>query len=170
MTFDSLSSNLGRFVDSCFKVIGITTPFQSYAKRSKTLVKFGMVGFTGTIVDFTIYKVLINHFGLSPAESKAFSTEAGILNNFVWNSLWTFKDRKTDTSFWQKLFMYNFFCLGGLLISVGIIQALHMIYGDGAFNFFGIKAAYNNIYFFVTIPIVMIWNFGINHFITWREQ
>lgn len=149
---------------------GIGVPLYKYSRRAKTLVKFSMVGVVGTIVDFFFYKVFINLLAFTPATAKGFSAEIGIVNNFFLNNFWTFRYRKTKTNFWTKFGIFNLVSLGGLIIGVLVVKFLHLTYGDGFINVFGKPVAYNNFYFFATIPPVMIWNFTINHFITWRHQ
>lgn len=139
-------------------------------RRAKTFVKFGLVGFTGTIVDFLFYKIFINYFGLPPATSKGFSAEIAIINNFLLNNFWTFKYRKTKTNIWQKLGIFNTVSLGGLVIAVIVVKFLHTIYGDGFIWVGSHHIAYNNFYFLATIPPVMVYNFLMNHLITWRHQ
>jgi dolichol-phosphate mannosyltransferase len=149
---------------------GFNIPLFKASRRAKTLIKFSLVGFTGTMVDFMFYKILINYFGLTPAMSKGFSTEMGIINNFLLNNFWTFRSRKVSTNIYQRFGMYNLISFGGLLIAVIIVKMLHNIYGDGFITVMGRPIAYNNFYFFATIPPVMIWNFTANHFITWRKK
>lgn len=149
---------------------GVNFPFFRATRRAKTLVKFGLVGFVGTLVDFLFYKIFINSFYFNPATAKAFSTEVAIMNNFLLNNYWTFKYRKTKTNLWQKLGIFNLVSLGGLIIGVLIVKFLHLTYGDGFINVFGRPVAFNNFYFFATIPPVMIWNFLVNHLITWRHK
>lgn len=138
--------------------------------RKKTFWKFGIVGLSGTFVDFSVYKFLINQFGLLPFIAKIFSTEVGIINNFVWNNWWTFGGRNVSTNIYQRFGLYNLVSLGGLLISVGVIYILHSVYGDGTFHYGPVKLAYNTIYFILTIPPVLAWSFTVNHFITWRHK
>ncbi|OGE72425.1 hypothetical protein A3H40_04235 [Candidatus Daviesbacteria bacterium RIFCSPLOWO2_02_FULL_38_15] len=149
---------------------GVNLPFFRITRRAKTLVKFGLVGFVGTMVDFLFYKIFINFFGVPPATSKTFSTEIAIINNFLLNNFWTFRYRKAKTNIWQKMGIFNIVSLGGLIIGVLIVKFLHLSYGDGFVNVFGRPVAFNNFYFFATIPPVMIWNFLVNHFVTWRRQ
>ena len=149
---------------------GIRIRFFYMTRRAKTLVKFGLVGFIGTLVDFLFYKIFINIFGIPPATSKGISTEIAIINNFVLNNYWTFRYRKTKTNLYQKLGIFNLVSLGGLVIGVLIVKLLHLTYGDGFVDLGWRKIAYNNFYFFATIPPVMLWNFTVNHFITWRHQ
>lgn len=161
---------LGYGLEVCFSNWGIKWPILYWARRSKTFLKFGTVGFVGTIVDFIFYNIFIGNFGIRPATAKAFSTEVAILNNFSLNNVWTFKKRKTSTNIWQKLIIFNIVSFGGLAIGVLIVKFLHILYGDGIWQIGFLKVQYYNLYFFVTIPPVMIWNFIMNHFFTWKRE
>lgn len=157
-------------IDARLKKLGIDFPFFYYTRRAKTIVKFSLVGFTGTMVDFLFYKIFINMFGFPPATSKGFSAEVAIVNNFVLNNFWTFRYRKTKTNFWTKLGIFNLVSLGGLIIGVLVVKFLHSLYGDGAVFIGERPVAFNNFYFFATIPPVMIWNFLMNHYVTWKHK
>jgi dolichol-phosphate mannosyltransferase len=149
---------------------GIKLPVLYWARRSKTFIKFGTVGFFGTLIDFIFYNIFISSFGFPPATSKGISTEIAILNNFTFNNLWTFKRRKTRTTMWTKLLIFNIVSLGGLAIGVLIVKMLHIFYGDGYWNVVGLEVPFYNLYFFATIPPVMIWNFLMNHYFTWKNE
>lgn len=149
---------------------GIKIPVLYWARRSKTFIKFGTVGVTGTFVDFLFYKLFIAKFGFPPPTAKLFSTSIAVQNNFFFNSIWTFKRRKTKNNVWTRWLLFNLVSSGGVALSYGTVFALHSVYGDGAFNVFGWRFAYNNLYFFATIPPVMTWNFFMNHFITWKHD
>lgn len=157
-------------IDARLHKWGFGIPFFRLSRRAKTFIKFALVGLTGTLVDFAFYKFFIRVFGYPPATSKGFSAEMAILNNFAWNNFWTFRYRKTKTNLWQKLAIFNLVSFGGLAIGVLIVKLLHSIYGDGVVQIGNYKLAYNNFYFFATIPPVMVWNFIVNHNITWRHQ
>ncbi len=148
----------------------IKFPVLYWARRSKTFIKFGTVGVIGTLVDFVFYKLFIAKFGFPPPTAKLFSTSIAVQNNFFFNSIWTFKRRRTKNNVFTRWLLFNLVSSGGLLISYGIVYGLHKVYGDGAFNIFGWKFAYNNLYFFATIPPLMTWNFFMNHFITWKHE
>ncbi len=157
-------------IDARLQSLGFKIRFFYFSRRAKTFVKFSLVGFVGTIVDFFFYKLFINSFGFPPATSKGISTEIAIINNFFLNNFWTFRYRKTKTNIRTKLGIYNLVSLGGLIMGVLIIKYLHLTFGDGAVFVFGRPVAYNNFYFFATIPFVMSWNFMINHLVTWKHE
>lgn len=149
---------------------GINFPVLYWVRRSKTFIKFGTVGLVGTLVDFIFYKIFISQFGLAPPTAKLISTTIAVQNNFLLNSAWTFKKRKTKNSKVAKWVLFNIVSSGGVLISFGIVYLLHSLYGDGFIYLGKMHFAYNNFYFFATIPPVMIWNFLMNHFITWKRE
>ncbi len=157
-------------LDARLHRLGINFPFFQATRRAKTIIKFGIVGFTGTVIDFLFYKLFIWYLGMPPATSKGFSAEIAIINNFTLNNIWTFRHRKTNTNIFQKFGMFNLFSLGGLTIAVLIVKGLDLIFGNGFVDLGFRKLAYNNFYFFATIPPVMIWNFLINHYVTWKHD
>lgn len=157
-------------IDARLHQWGFQFPFFRATRRAKTLIKFSLVGIVGTLVDFIFYKLFINNLHIPPATSKGFSAEIAIINNFALNNFWTFRYRKTNTNIWQKMGIFNVVSLGGLAIGVLVVKFLHSVYGDGFLNVAGFNLAYNNFYFFATIPPVLAWNFTVNHFITWRNK
>ena len=161
---------LGYGFEVRFAKWGIKIPVLYWARRSKTFIKFGTVGFAGTIIDFFFYNIFIGQIGIRPATSKAFSTEIAILNNFSFNNFWTFRKRKTHTNIWTKLLIFNIVSLGGLAIGVLVIKFFHLVYGDGVLDLGFVDIQYYNIYFFVSIPPTMTWNFLMNHFFTWKKE
>lgn len=157
-------------IDARLHKWGINFGFFKATRKAKTLIKFGLVGVTGTLIDFAFYKFFIWEFGLPPATSKGFSTEIAIINNFVLNNTWTFRHRKTTKNIFQRFISFQFVSLFGLAIAVGIVKGLDLIFGNGFIDVGFRKIAYNNFYFFATIPPVMAWNFIVNHFFTWKHE
>lgn len=157
-------------IDARLHKWGINFPFFKATRRAKTLIKFGLVGFTGTFVDFLFYKLFIWYLGMPPATSKGFSTEVAIINNFTLNNIWTFRHRKTSKNIFQRFLSFQVVSLVGLGIAVGIVKGLDLMFGSGYIDLGFRKLAYNNFYFFATIPPVMIWNFVVNHYFTWKHE
>ena len=54
--------------------------------------KFGTVGFSGVIVNVGLLYILTES-GIVYYISAVISIELSIINNFIWNDLWTWKDR-----------------------------------------------------------------------------
>lgn len=157
-------------IDARLRKWGVSIPFYHLAKRSKTVQKFSVVGLSGTFVDFLVYSIFIGIFGVSPGLSKLFSGEAGTINNFTWNNLWTFRYRKTGKPIWTRFIIFNAVSFGGIFIGAAIVSLLHTKFGDGE-SLIGIfKISYTTWYFIATIPFVMAWNFTMNHLVTWKNQ
>ena len=58
-------------------------------------IRFGLVGGSGVLVDMGLLFVFADPrmLGWGLSISKTLAAEAAIVNNFVWNDLWTFRDR-----------------------------------------------------------------------------
>ncbi|MCP5528096.1 MAG: GtrA family protein [Verrucomicrobiales bacterium] len=100
--------------------------------------------------------------GWSLALSKVVAAEAAILNNFVWNDLWTFRDvdarRGRGRELFRRLGVFNLICLAGIGWSVVLLQLQ-----VGWLGF--------NIYVANLIAIVLVsgWNFGLTLRFGWRR-
>ncbi len=60
----------------------------------RRFLRFGVVGFSGIVVNFGFYVILHDWAGIYDLLSLALAIELSILNNFIWNELWTFRDRR----------------------------------------------------------------------------
>jgi dolichol-phosphate mannosyltransferase len=58
------------------------------------LVQFGTVGASGFIVNTVVYVVLLRKVGLHYLPSSFCAFCVAVMNNFMWNRLWTFRHRK----------------------------------------------------------------------------
>jgi putative flippase GtrA len=58
-------------------------------------VKFCIVGFSSTIIDFTIYNVLLR-LGFTPALALTCSFLVAVFNGFYWNRRWTYRATEGD--------------------------------------------------------------------------
>ncbi len=71
--------------------------------------------------------------GLGLTGSAMLSAEAGIINNLLWNDLWTFGDISSSQYGWRKrvkrLLKFNLICLTGLIFNLLIVNLLFNIFG-----------------------------------------
>ena len=123
----------------------------------KRFIQFGLVGGTGVLVDMTVLFLLADPRTLAWNLSlgKAIAAEVAILNNFIWNDMWTFRDLSGGQTGWRsrsnRLGRFNLICLAGITLNILILNAevrwLHM-----------------NLYVanFVAIFVVSLWNFWMN--------
>ncbi len=127
-------------------------------------IKFYLVGGSGVIVNFGFYALLTRVLGLGLHEydiagrviSFALSTELGILNNFTWNNLWTFKDRR-DSSLLGRISKFHLVALTGDAPSIAFFW--------GLIRFTGIL---DLIAVIVAIAAASVIKFVLNTIWTWR--
>jgi dolichol-phosphate mannosyltransferase len=129
-------------------------------------MRFGAVGLSGVVVDMAILYLL--HSSASPlglawglTRSKIIASELAIVNNFLWNDVWTFRDlavgqRSLETRF-KRFLKFNLICLMGLILNVFLLNLL--------FNLFGLSPYVANL---IAIAAVTCWNFWINLKLNWR--
>ncbi len=124
-------------------------------------LRFGLVGFSGVFVDLAVFYLLRTQLGLPIARSTILSAEVAVINNFLWNDLWTFRDvskRQPKKSQRLKRFLkFNIVCLAGIILQALLVSLLHDAFG---MNEFAAKL--------VAIAIVTFWNFWINLKLSWR--
>lgn len=83
--------------------------------------KFAVVGASGVLVNlgvlwFLSYALLIQHF-----ISSIIGIEASLINNFIWNDLWTFKKRRFGKR-WLRLLKYHVSTAIGTLAQYAVSQ------------------------------------------------
>jgi putative flippase GtrA len=129
----------------------------------KIFAKFSMVGVTGAIVDLGILNFL--HFFvwqkswdvmLYPAVAISFS--AAVVNNYIWNILWTYRHQDHSDQHHVTLSKFFVVSLVGLLMNLGIVYAATALLG--LFWLISKLAA---------MVVVLFWNFFVNRFWTFKE-
>lgn len=124
-------------------------------------LRFGVVGFSGIFVDMAMFSVFREGLGLGLSLSAMLSGEVAIINNFLWNDLWTFGDIASRQRGWAKgakrLLKFNLICLAGLVLNVFIVNLLSV---GLSLNEYWAKL--------MAIAAVTLWNFWINLKLNWR--
>jgi dolichol-phosphate mannosyltransferase len=127
----------------------------------KRFLRFGVVGFSGVFVDLGVFYILREMAQLALTRSAILSAEVAILNNFLWNDLWTFRDlsgkQKGVRQRLKRFLKFNLICLGGLILNVLLINLL--------FNVFGVNEYLSKL---IAIAAVTLWNFWLNLKLSWR--
>ena len=124
-------------------------------------LRFGLVGFSGVFVDMGIFYVLRTILGLALTRSAIFSSEIAIINNFLWNDLWTFGDISRKQQGVRKRFRrflkFNLVCLAGLILNVLIVNFL--------FNIVHVNEYLAKL---IAIAMITFLNFWLNSKLSWR--
>ena len=80
---------------------------QNLAIKNSRLLKFGIVGLSGVVINMGVLYILSEDVRLPYFISSLMAIELSILTNFVFNLHWTWRDRKNELPVWRKLFRYH---------------------------------------------------------------
>lgn len=125
-------------------------------------IKFGIVGGTGFVVNFVGLE-LLKRFGLSTYFATLFATEAAIISNFIFNNIWTFKD-KTITKVGDiipQFLKFNFSSLFAVVVQPLIVA--------GAVRFFSDVSLVRFLALIFALVIVVIpYNYAVYNLFIWK--
>ncbi len=115
---------------------------------SPELLLYAVIGGSGVLLDYLLFLVLFNYFGMHHQLANALSTTAGITNNFVLNSLFNF--RKTDRILVRFL---RFYAVGiaGIVLTFLLLAVFS--------TWLGIDA---NLVKLASLPVVLLFQYTIN--------
>ncbi|MBD2441696.1 glycosyltransferase family 2 protein [Dolichospermum sp. FACHB-1091] len=124
-------------------------------------LRFGAVGLSGVFVDLTIFHLMRTVINLGLTRSTILSAEIAILNNFLWNDLWTFGDisrkQRGKRQCFKRFLKFNIVCLAGIIIQTLVVNFL--------FNNLGMNQYIAKL---IAIAVATIWNFWVNLKLSWR--
>lgn len=127
-------------------------------------LRFGTVGFSGVFVDMAVFWLLITFLGpigMTPVVATILSAEVAVVNNFIWNDRWTFKDQSQQQPGWRarvkRFGKFNVLCLVGIVLQGTLVGLMSRLPGIPP-----IAAK------LLAIALVMLWNFWINLKLNWR--
>jgi len=151
------------------KMPGMSSTLKTFTFVTKTRIfdflhsrffKFGTVGFTGFLVNFLFLR-LFRSLGLKEFWAWLFSTEAAIINNYILNNLWTFKEKKIGgvKKTISKFFQFNLTSVGALTIQ--------SVFGPLGVKLVGVKydAA---VLAFVVVCLVLPYNYLMYNLVIWK--
>lgn len=90
--------------------------------RSKSFVKFCIVGGVGFTIQTLISKLFIS-LNVHPGVSVALGAETAIISNFIFNNRWTFGLKKiTGNEVFNKFFQFNTVSFGAIVIQASAVS------------------------------------------------
>ena len=115
------------------------------------------------MVDMLVIYLLVSPalFGWGITVSKVIAAEVAIVNNFIWNDVWTFRGLEAGGNGWRPRFgrfsKFNLICLAGIGLSVLLLNLQVVI-------------LHLNLYLanFIAIVLVSVWNFLLNLRFGWN--
>ena len=84
-------------------------------------LKFAVVGVLNTLVDFAVFQALNLLLGWVYAAQVAGFT-CGVINSYLWNSNWTFREQRTRS--FREIALFLLVNLASLGVSLGMIWLL----------------------------------------------
>ena len=126
-------------------------------------MKFCLVGGSGVVVDMAVLFLLADFKMLAwnVTLAKFCSAETAMLNNFLWNELWTFEDskavEKTKSTVMRRVVKFHAICGIGILSAVLLLHVFYI--------WLNINLYIANL---LAIVLVTFWNFWMNAVFNWR--
>ena len=122
---------------------------QAFTILLSKFIKFGLVGFSGVFVDFSITWLLKERFRVQQYASNATGFMTAASTNYVLNRIWTFQSTNPNVAFEYGEFIL--ISIIGLAINTTI---LWLLVSRLKLNFYVSKI--------IAIAIVTLWNFAAN--------
>jgi dolichol-phosphate mannosyltransferase len=131
--------------------------------HESSFVRFCVVGCSGVGIDMGLLFLLSDPkmLGWGLTRSKILAAEAALLNNFIWNDLWTFgavaRRQNTMGQRIKRFFKFNVICSLGIFFNVLILNI--------EFNWLHMNRYLANL---IAIGLVTLWNYKSNKEFSWR--
>ncbi len=87
-----------------------------FKSHYKNLSKFTVVGVVNTVIDFSVFYLLYNVFGVYYVLAHVGAFFIALANSFYFNAIWTFKNLKKDQLF-RQIFLFVLIGVIGLALS-----------------------------------------------------
>jgi putative flippase GtrA len=126
--------------------------------------KFMVVGFSGLIVDYSILNILAHVFNVASWLAVAVAFCVAAVNNFIWNRLWVYPESRQH-SLWKTF--PTFFVVNA--VGLGINELILFLFELPISSLLGSDFWGLNVTKAIAAAIVMMWNFVVNRFVTFRE-
>jgi len=134
--------------------------------------RFALVGISGAVVDFGVFNLLTSVLGMPSAGSQAISFTLAVINNFIWNRLWTYPETRNISPIKQliQFGLVNVIGLGIRTILFSIIEK-HLIKLAALLlpNFLTPTIIGHNLTLAFVIVVVMLWNYFANRYWTFKD-
>jgi dolichol-phosphate mannosyltransferase len=134
-----------------------------YLLQVSSFFRFCVVGCSGVVIDMSLLYVFSDPkmLGWGLTRSKLLAAEAALLNNFVWNDLWTFgavsRHQNTTGQRVKRFLKFNAICSLGIFFNVVILNI--------EFNWLHMDRYLANL---IAIGLVTLWNYKSNKEFSWR--
>lgn len=120
-------------------------------------ISFGLIGLSGTVITFVLLTLLHKGLGWGIALANLPAYSAGIVNNYTWNRLWTYRHQENGKVLQQGL-QFGAISLCGLVINTAVLAGSEHAGAPYLAAFAGATV------------VTFFWNFTANHNLTFRHN
>ena len=134
--------------------------------------RFALVGISGAIVDFGVFNLLSSILGVVSWVAQAISFTLAVLNNFVWNRLWTYPETRTQSAVKQlsQFALVNVVGLGIRTVLFTLIEkSMINLAAKLIPNILTPTIVGHNFTLAFVILVVMLWNYFANRYWTFKD-
>lgn len=117
--------------------------------------KFGLVGFTGLVIDFGITWICKEKLGYNKYLANGLGFLFGVTNNYFLNKYFTFDNHNPEIGL--QFLSFLIIAIIGFSLNTGFLYSLQK---KTKINFYVCKI--------IVTAIVFVWNFGANSFYTFK--
>lgn len=141
--------------------------------QTKRFIKFALVGISGTIVDFSIFNLCLSVFHLASVVSSVCSFSVAVVNNFIWNRLWTYPESREKTVS-SQLVKFSVVSVIGLVIRTPLFAAIEqplIRFAEtslSSISLFSPETIGHNLALAIAIIVVLFWNYFANRLWTYK--
>jgi len=134
------------------------------SERVKFL-RFSVVGAIGSIIDFGIFNLLATLSGVPAVVASMVSFSLAVINNFIWNRLWTYPETR-HVPVAKQLSQFAIVSLAGLAIRTPLFAVTEKLFislaGKYVPNVLTPTIVGHNLALAFVILVVLMWNFFVN--------
>lgn len=86
--------------------------------KFKELSRFSIIGVLNTLIDFITFTIFNSLFGVNYVISQLAGYSLGVVNSFVFNKKWTFKENNANKKISKELFQFIVVNITSLSVSI----------------------------------------------------
>lgn len=137
-------------------------PSQTLSAYIRRFLKFGIVGVSGTAIDFGITWICRDLIGIPDLIANAIGFIVAATSNYILNRIWTWRstEKKVGVEY-LKFFAVSLIGLGLNTLILSLLRGL-ALFNSPDLNFWSAKVG--------ATLVVMLWNFFANNFFTFRKK
>ncbi len=128
---------------------------------------------SGTIVDFAIFNLCISLLGFQSVVASVCSFSVAVVNNFIWNRLWTYPESR-ERKLGPQLIKFSIISVIGLIIRTPLFAAIENPLINLAATYTGSdfilspETIGHNLSLAIAIIVVLFWNYFANRLWTYK--